>query len=569
MRPKRLHALRPSLDRLEGRCLLSANPQGLSPSQLKTAYGLNNLQYFTQGVSLPADGWGETIAIIEVDHDPYLASDLAKFDATYGLSNPTNYSQAQPGAPWLSQFNLAGGTTDPGWAEEETLDVEWAHAMAPRANLLVMEAASGSTADLLQAIAAARATPGVGIVSMSWGVPEFPNESAYDVYFTTPPGHVGITYVAAAGDTPGVEWPAASPNVLSVGGTTLSTAPATGAYLNEAAWGPSGGGYSRYEPEPAYQYKVQSTGLRSVPDVAFDGNPNTGVSVYTTNPRNGVGTWSVFGGTSLGSPAWSGIVAIIDEGYALAHIVASMDGPGQTLPILYGRPAGTFHAVYTANFTAAAGLTQVGRGTPNGAALIESMLGNNILIYNGPSSAGSAAAAVPAVGLAAAPAARTAGAATATPAIVAATVTPATSAGPGQAGATSAPVPAFGLAAGGPRTLLAARPALAMATPGGITSSAPGAGPDGRSTIPALSSGISPAVVLSPDPGPSPAMPPAPAAVARSMTTGRVGPRPILAATAPVVTVGPVTLAPLEVAPPLDRSDESLRWREDEEFGPG
>ena len=157
---------------------------------MKTAYGLNNPLFYTQGVSLPADGWGQTIAIIEVDHDPYLASDLSKFDATYGLSNPTYFPQFKAQTAWIYQYDLAGNTTDSGWAQEETLDVEWAHAMAPRANLLVIEAASGSTTDLLRAIAVARATPGVGIVSMSWGVPEFPDEAAYDVYFTTPPGHM-------------------------------------------------------------------------------------------------------------------------------------------------------------------------------------------------------------------------------------------------------------------------------------------------------------------------------------------------------------------------------------------
>ena len=419
MRPKRLRALRPHLDRLDDRCLLSAVPQGLSPSQLQTAYGLNNLYFYTQGASVPADGRSETIAVIEVDHDPYLTSDLAKFDSTYGLATPAAIGQNASGQPWIYQFNLAGGRSDSGWAQEETLDVEWAHAMAPAANILVVEAASGSTSDLLQAIAVARATPGVTVVSMSWGIAEFPGEVADDVYFTTPPGHVGITYVAASGDSPGVEWPAVSANVLSVGGTTLSTSSATGAYLSESAWRSSGGGLSAFEAEPSYQLSLQSTGRRSVPDVAFDANPNTGVSVYTTDPATGIGSWSVFGGTSLGAPAWAGIIAVIDEGYALAHIVASMDSISQTLPILYSRPASTYHTVSSSSSffgQSTASITKVGLGTPDGAAFINSKLGGNILTVNGPVPG---SVVFPAIGLAATPSLQVAASAFATAATAA------------------------------------------------------------------------------------------------------------------------------------------------------
>ena len=133
-----------------------------------------------------------------------------------------------------------------------------------------------------------------------------------------------------------------SPDVVSVGGTTLNLS-GTGAYLGESAWTSTGGGYSRYEAEPAYQYSIQSTGLRSVPDVAFDANPNTGMSVYSTAPSTGQGSWSVFGGTSLGAPAWAGITAIIDEGYAILGYTASLDGGTLTLPFLYTRPSGEFH----------------------------------------------------------------------------------------------------------------------------------------------------------------------------------------------------------------------------------
>ncbi len=107
-----------------------------------------------------------------------------------------------------------------------------AHSIAPAANLLLVEANSSSLADLLKAVDTAASYPGVSVVSMSWGSSEFSSESSYDSHFTTPAGHPGVTFVASSGDSGGVvEWPAASPKVLSVGGTTLSAQP--GQHLEE------------------------------------------------------------------------------------------------------------------------------------------------------------------------------------------------------------------------------------------------------------------------------------------------------------------------------------------------
>ena len=246
---------------------------------------------------MKGDGSGVTIALIEMYHDPNLASDLATFDQKYGLPTPT-----------LTVVNLAGTQTNSSWGEEESLDVEWAHAIAPGANILVVEAAPGNTEsqqlqNLMAAVQTASTTPGVAVVSMSWGFPEFSGETAYDTYFTTP----GITYVAASGDSPGVEYPAASPDVVAVGGTTLALS-SSGGYGSETAWDDSGGGYSQYEAEPAYQESVQTTGQRSTPDVAFDANPNTGVEIYFTPASGGggwqttqQGSWEEVGGTSLGT----------------------------------------------------------------------------------------------------------------------------------------------------------------------------------------------------------------------------------------------------------------------------
>ncbi len=274
--PRTRRGLRPFVDLLDDRCLLSVST-GLTPAQITAAYGLNAITFTpSSGSPVTGDGSGETIALIEMDHDPNLTSDLHTFDQKFGLPDPT-----------LNVVNQAGTQTNSGWGEEESLDVEWAHAIAPGASILVVEAAPANTnmqaiQNLMAAVQTASTAstasglgiPPVAVVSMSWGVNEFSGETQYDSDFTTP----GITYVAASGDTPGVEYPAASPDVLAVGGTTL-TLNALGTY-SETAWYDSGGGYSAFEAEPGYQQSVQTTGQRSVPDVAFDADPNTGAGLF-------------------------------------------------------------------------------------------------------------------------------------------------------------------------------------------------------------------------------------------------------------------------------------------------
>ena len=214
------------------------------------------------------------------------------------------------------------------------------------------------------------------------------NEASYDGYFTTPSGHTGITFIASSGDLGASEYPAASPNVLSVGGTSLYLT-SSGAYQSETAWFYSGGSYSPYELEPSYQRSVQTTGQRSTPDVAFDADQSTGVEVYDTSPRSGKGSWQVYAGTSLGAPAWAGIIAIVDQGRAVAG-KGSLDGPTQTLPTLYALPSSDFHSV--SPFSSVGGLSSwlwylfgssrngataniaTGLGSPNGQSLIPDLV---------------------------------------------------------------------------------------------------------------------------------------------------------------------------------------------------
>ncbi len=333
-KPRR--ALRPLAERLDDRCLLS----GYAPADVVQAYGLGGITFSSpSGQPVIADGSGQTIALIEAYHDPNLVSDLQTFDQTFGLP-----------AAAVTVDDLAGSRTSDVWASEEMLDVEWAHAIAPGAHLLVVEAASQNLGDLIHAVDVARYAPGVSVVSMSWGFPETIGQTAFDSYFQTPLGHQGVTFVAASGDNgtaAGPSYPSTSPGVLAVGGTTLSIGPG-GSYLGETAWSGSGGGYSLYEPEPSFQYRIQSTGFRSAPDVAFLGDPNTGVDVFETppsaGPNAGAGSWMIVGGTSLGTPAWAAIVAIVDQGRTLEG-KGSLDGPTQMLPALYSLPSTDFHTI--------------------------------------------------------------------------------------------------------------------------------------------------------------------------------------------------------------------------------
>jgi hypothetical protein len=358
------------LEELESRTLLSV----FAPDQVRHAYGIDQLSFVTAaGHRIAADGSGQTIAIVDAHHDPNIVSDLHYFDWMFDLPNPPRFTVATPqGTPSVSS----------GWALETALDVEWAHAIAPGANILLVEARSSNWSDLFGAIDYARSQPGVSVVSMSFGSAEWSGEGWYDYHFTTPAGHRGganlpggITFVASSGDYgAGSLWPALSPNVLAVGATALR-ADDWGTYQGETAWGWSGGGYSSYEGEPRYQRLVQNSGRRTTPDVAFNGDPWTGFYVYDTVPYGWTG-WFQLGGTSAGAPQWSGLIALVDQGRALAG-KGSLDGPSQTLPAIYQLSSGDFHDITSGSNGYAAGRGYdlvTGRGSPRANLLIPDLL---------------------------------------------------------------------------------------------------------------------------------------------------------------------------------------------------
>jgi subtilase family serine protease len=323
----RRRSYRPTVDSLDPRVLLSVG--GLAPAQIKQAYS-ENINFYVGGRTYAATGAGQTIAIVIGGLDPSIIGDLKTFDAQFGLPDPNIRTYYFPGA---QNSESVGAQT------ETALDVEWSHAVAPGANIMLVQAASMSYSDLTTAVNWARQQPGVSVVSMSWGAQEAATNHAYDWIFTTPAGHAGVTFIASSGDTGawtnpqktqvGVEWPASDPTVLSVGGTSLSVT-SSGGYLGESAWSGGGGGYSKVYSEPSYQRGVQNNGVRSVPDVSYNAAPNTGVPVYNYSS----GGWMVVGGTSAGAPQWAGLVALANQGRALIGL-GSLDGASQTIPSLY------------------------------------------------------------------------------------------------------------------------------------------------------------------------------------------------------------------------------------------
>jgi hypothetical protein len=333
---------------------------GFSPSQIRHAYGFDQITF--NGGTVKGDGTGQTIALIEAYDQPNIASDLAAFDTALGIQAP----------PSFKKVNQTGGTSYPAadqhWGLEVSLDVEWAHAMAPNANILLVEANSNNFADLFAAIDYARNQPGVSVVSMSFGTAEWNGETSYDSYYTTPSGHGGVTFVASSGDggsSAAPEYPAISPNVLAVGGTTL-TLDSSGNYASEAGWSGSGGGISVYYSKPSYQSGVvtQSSTMRTSPDVAYNGSSASPFGVYDTSGYSG---WLNVYGTSAGAPQWAALVAIANQGRALAG-QGSLDGLSQTMPKIYQMSSSYFHDITTGSngaYTATAGYDLVtGRGTP-------------------------------------------------------------------------------------------------------------------------------------------------------------------------------------------------------------
>lgn len=375
-----------------------------SPAQIRAAYGLPALP--SAGTALTATqaaqlGAGQTIYLIDAMNDPNVFSELTAFNQKFGLSActattiPPNASLPLAVAPangcqFAVVFSTASGSMtatapayDSGWATEITLDVQWSHATAPLARIILIETPDASLNSLLGGITLANSM-GPGIVSMSFGSTEGNWTASVNSVFTG----ANMSYLAATGDAGAeVNWPAVSPNVVAVSGTSL-TYSGTGP-RSEVVWSDTGGGTSSYTPTPNYQSSnvpgMGTVAHRMVADVAFNGDPSTGQYLAIIQPGSTTVNWVSAGGTSLSTPQWAGIIAIANAERAMA----AKSALGAPHAVLYGQIA-SVPGNYASSFTdiakgsdgscaicsAKAGYdAPSGLGTPNGASLLSALSG--------------------------------------------------------------------------------------------------------------------------------------------------------------------------------------------------
>lgn len=289
-------------------------------------------------VNVPTGG-SQSIAIVDAYDDPDAAGDLAWFSLQFGV--PLTASQFE--VVWADSINSScygfGVPVDQtgGWELEEAVDVEWSHAMAPKAKIYLVEACSDFDSDLQQAVLVANnlvqcgkteinlttgvlgkcpsGSTGKGEVSMSWGGDEFAGENGAtscatldDSCFTA----ANVVYVASTGDVPGVIWPGTSKNVVAAGGLSTRRNPSTFNLVGSTAWALGGGGQSSIEGRPSYQGSISTIvgSWRGVPDLSFNADPYTGVWVYDTFPMDEFDffQWWTVGGTSVAAPSIAGII---------------------------------------------------------------------------------------------------------------------------------------------------------------------------------------------------------------------------------------------------------------------
>jgi subtilase family serine protease len=376
------------------------------PFQLQKAYNLAPL--FSKGI----EGQGETIVIVDAFGSPSIASDLQTFDAQTGLPNPPSFKVITPEGPITTNPSTCTSTYSPtgpdlcsdyyGWTDETSLDVEWSHVMAPKANILLVETPMTETEGIYgfpQIVAAENYVVDhhLGdVITQSFGANEQTFSSPGQIYslrsaYFNAAQH-GVTVLAASGDngstddvcdpasgcanpdnviccsaSRAIDWPSSDPLVTAVGGTQLhlnakgdrtapdsvwddlsSTVGVTGPVYT---WGAGGGGHSTVFPRPPFQNGVAGIvgGTRSTPDIAMSAAVNGAVDFYdTTDPS--VAGWGIVGGTSEASPLFSGVVALADQvaGHSLGYLnpalyaMAQSRGPDGIVPISQGTNAFTY-----------------------------------------------------------------------------------------------------------------------------------------------------------------------------------------------------------------------------------
>jgi subtilase family serine protease len=327
-------------------------PKGYGPAQFRGAYGLP-----------AAASTAQTIAIVDAYDHPKIAADLSAYSSQFGLP------QCNSANPCFEKVNQSGSAAGPfpqansGWALEIALDVEVAHGICPNCKILLVEANSASLSNLAAAVNTA-AKLGATEISNSYGGSEFSSEVSDTAY-----NHPGIAVTVASGDNGygSFGYPAASPYVVTVGGTTLTLGTGN-TYAGETVWSGAGSGCSLYVAAPAWQsFLTACSGKRGSADVAADANPSTGAAVYDSVKYQGRSGWFQIGGTSLSSPLIAGVYALAGGLPAKTSGASGLYGHLGDSAILHDVTSGSNGSCSTIMCKGAAGYDgPTGVGTPKG-----------------------------------------------------------------------------------------------------------------------------------------------------------------------------------------------------------
>ncbi len=321
-------------------------PSGYAPAQLRTAYGVTST------------GSNRTIvAIVDAYGYPNAEADLAVYRAQYNLPPCTTANGC------FIKRDQNGGTAYPryngGWAQEQALDLDMASAMCPNCKIMLVQASSAAYGDLAAAVNTAYIS-GALVISNSYGGGES-GSAAYSSVYT----HPGRAITASTGDNGyGISFPASSPGVIAVGGTTLTPAATFRGYA-ETAWSGGGSGCSAVYAKPVWQNDGLCT-TRMEADISAVADPATGVAVYGSTGKGSKSGWLVFGGTSVSAPLIGGIYGAIGVGPANGAQKIWSTAPSGLTDVTSGAN-GSCGGTYLC--TAGAGYDgPTGHGTPYGSA---------------------------------------------------------------------------------------------------------------------------------------------------------------------------------------------------------
>ncbi len=381
-----------------------------SPQEIRRAYGMTSV------LDAGFRGAGQTILIVDSFGSPTIAHDLHVFDEGYGLPDPPSLRVIAPLGTVPFDPNNADQS---GWTVETTLDVEWAHALAPAANIVLLTSPVSETQGVqgmpqfLQIERYALNHHLGNIISQSWGTTENTlftpqGKDVLDDFndFYQQAASDGVTVLASSGDSgsanpdvngniypfPTVGFPASSPWVTAVGGTSLF-ASTTGKYQSETVWndgpnaGAGGGGISQFFREPDYQEdnlpasdQALLRGARGLPDISYNADPNTSILIYISYKGAGQPGYYAIGGTSEGSPQWAGIIADANQwaGRPLGFLNEALYQLGKS-----HHASDAYHDITVGNnsqdgipgYAATPGWdASTGWGTPRGADMLEQLI---------------------------------------------------------------------------------------------------------------------------------------------------------------------------------------------------